>query len=200
MNVDLFIGIDAGKSNGGIAWYGNKKSKAIKIPQGEKAIQQSIKGLTELSGTKVCAIEKLSLRQTDFMQGRFVNMETMIRNHQTLIDCLVFYGIPYFDVHPKTWQSYLKLKKEYEEGINYKELYTLMINKNANIKRINKINYEIKKARKNRYKQYSQKLYPDFKQTDWSADAFCLVTFLRYKQMREPEYFDEINYINSFLI
>ncbi len=199
MNKSIFIGIDCGKSNGGIAWYLDKKSKAIKIPQGEQAIQQAIKGLTELQGQKVAAIEQLSLRQTDFMQGRFKNMEAMIRNHQTLIDCLVFYDIPYFNVHPRTWQTYLRLEKEHEEGIDYKQYYNLMINKKANQGKIDKINYQIKQARKNRYKAYSQKLYPDFKQTNWSADAFCLVTFLRYKQMREPEYFDDIKINNNFL-
>ena len=199
MDKLIFIGIDPGKSNGGIAWYSEKKSKATKMPDGEQAIQQAIKGLIELQGHKVAAIEQLSLRQNDFMHGKFKNMETMIRNHQTLINCLIFYDIPYFDVHPSTWQSYLRLKREYEDGIDYKQYYTLMINKKSNQGKIDKINYQIKQARKNRYKAYSQKLYPDFKQTNWSADAFCLVTFLRYKQMREPEYFDSIKINNNFL-
>lgn len=202
MKFDIFIGIDPGNSNGGIAWFNTSelRSKAVKMPKTEIGIGQVFKGISELKGKKFAAVEGISLRPTDFLQGKFKNMETLIRNHQSIIDFLIVNNIPHKLVYPKEWQTALRLKKDREEGIDYKEYYRLMVNKKANKEKLSKFNYEIKKARKNRYKDYAKKYFPDFRQTDWSADAFCLINFLRLKQMRDESYFDLENINNNFLI
>lgn len=199
MKVDIYIGLDSGKSNGGIVWWDGKHSGGVKMPEAIEDIHQAFIGIAELKGNKFAVLEGIRLRSTDFMGGKFKNMELLVRNNQTLIDCLIFYCIPYKIVYPTDWQTYLRLKKQCEEGIDYTNLGLLKKAGKKHKKEIDKINYHIKQTRKKRYKAYAQKYFPDMKQTDWSADAFCLVNYIRLKQMREPDWFSDAEIKNISL-
>mgnify|MGYP000030047758 FL=1 len=68
--------------------------------------------------------------------------------------------IPYIQVHPMTWQSTLKLRKQDEE----------------------------KTERKNRYKRAAQHYYPTIKATLWNADALLIMHAGRLKLQNDPDW------------
>ena len=137
LDFDCIIGCDPG-ANGGIAvWRPNQNVKTIRMP---KDLQE--------------------LRADDIKDnpGKAFRIQQLLMNFQKLKDFIEVEGVPYVLVHPISWQSYLKLRKQTED----------------------------KTERKNRYKEAAQHYYPEIKATLWNADAVLLMHFGRLKKQKEP--------------
>jgi hypothetical protein len=161
-NYDCIIGIDPG-SNGGIAiWRQGSPIKTVKMPKSLIDIRdlfQYIKGITL---APIVFIEKVQLRSDDISDnpGKAFRIQQLLMSYQQLKDYIAVEDIPYVQVHPMSWQSYLKLRKQKED----------------------------KTERKNRYKEAAGYYYPGTKPTLWNADALLIMHFGRLKCRNEPQW------------
>lgn len=162
LNFDCIIGIDPG-SNGGIAvWRPNLKVQTIKMPENLMDLREYLQYIKTVVKNPIIFLEKVQLRSDDVKDnpGKAFRIQQLLMSLQQLKDYIAVEGIPYILVHPISWQSYLKLKKQNES----------------------------KTERKNRYKAAAAYYYPDVKPTLWNADAILLMHFGRLKQHKEPDW------------
>lgn len=159
---DCIIGVDPG-SNGGIAvWRENQGIQTIKMPKDIMSLREYWQYIKSVSKNPIIFLEKVQLRSDDIKDnpGKAFRIQQLLMSFQRLRDCIDVEGIPYCLVHPISWQSYLKLRKQKED----------------------------KTERKNRYKDAAAYYYPGVKTTLWNADAILLMHFGRLKQQKEPEW------------
>ena len=162
------IGIDPG-SSGGITYSKVEDNKllevptVIKMPKTFEDMNNSFLSLTEDLDRCLCFIEKVNIRPSDMQGGKAFAMMKMMKNYERLKDALRLNNIGFIEVHPSTWQSYLKLK-------------------------LPKGTVEIKKDRKNRYKLVAQAQYPDIRVTLTNCDALLLLSFGMKKLQQDREY------------
>lgn len=160
LNFDCIIGIDPG-ANGGIAtWRPNQNVKTIRMPKDLQELREYLQYIKSISKSPIIFLEKVQLRADDIKDnpGKAFRIQQLLMNFQKLKDFIEVEGVPYVLVHPISWQSYLKLRKQTEE----------------------------KTERKNRYKEAAQHYYPEVKATLWNADAVLLMHFGRLKKQKEP--------------
>lgn len=158
MKIDAVIGVDPG-ANGGLAvWRPNHKTEVIKMPKDLTALRDYIEHMKGIC-TPLVFVEKLSIRPDDVVadgsgvnMGKLYRIQTMMQNFEQLKSVFEMSDVPYIMVHPMKWQSALKLRIPKEE----------------------------KAQRKNRFKEVAGRLYPDVKQTLWSADAILIMHFGRW--------------------
>lgn len=162
INFDAILGIDPG-SNGGIAvWRPNQNVKTIKMPKNLMDLREYLQYIKTVSKNPIVFIEKVQLRSDDISDnpGKAFRIQQLLMSYQQLKDYIAVEDIPYVQVHPMSWQSYLKLRKQKED----------------------------KKERKNRYKEAAAHYYPDIKPTLWNADALLIMHFGRLKCRNEPKW------------
>lgn len=96
-------------------------------------------------------LEKLSIRPDDMSFGKAARVQTMLGDYERLKTGLEVYQIPYVMVHPMKWQkgACVRLQGVHEE----------------------------KAARKKRYKEAAERLYPNIRVTLWNADALLILRF-----------------------
>lgn len=96
-------------------------------------------------------LEKICIRPDDMSFGKASRVQKMLANYERLKGSLELNGIPYVMVHPMTWQkgAGLRLQGAHEE----------------------------KQARKRRYREAAEKLYPNIRVTLWNADALLILRF-----------------------
>lgn len=151
MKIDCIIGIDPGASGGITVWRPNAKEISVKIPKDISDFRDFMMHYKEISNPLIF-IEKVQMHKSDAQGGKTFGIEKLIRNVEQLRTVLAVLDIPFVPVHPMTWQSRLNLRRGVEE----------------------------KSQRKKRYKEHSQKLYPDLKSTMWNCDATLLMHFGRF--------------------
>lgn len=169
MKIDAIIGVDPG-ANGGLAvWRPNHRTEVIKMPKDLTALRDYIEHMKEIC-TPLVFVEKLSIRPDDVVaDGSGVNMsklyriQTMMQNFEQLKSVFEISDIPYIMVYPMKWQSALKLRIPKEE----------------------------KAQRKNRFKEVAGRLYPEVKQTLWSADATLIMHFGRWVLVNDKKWVKE---------
>jgi len=176
MSFNLIIGIDPGAS-GGITYYKNKRYNPVSIKNTIKytnsdgkikerskidydKIKQYLTHIKEL-GSPICFIEKVSLWSKDSSSFKFMRQEKMLRVHQTLLNILADLDIPYVEVHPRTWQVYLRL--------------------------VHKFKVETITERKNRYKVYAG-IVGNCHVTHDTADSLLICEFGRRKLIQDSIY------------
>lgn len=163
INYDAVLGIDPG-SNGGIAvWKSNDpKIETIKMPENLADLRAYIQHIKSIRKKPIIFIEKVQLRSDDVNQnpGKAFRIQQLLISFQKLKDYIEVEGVPFVEVHPITWQKFLKLRKEKEE----------------------------KKDRKNRYKAAAGHYYPTVKPALWNADAILIMHFGRLKLRNEPSW------------
>lgn len=161
-NFDAVIGVDPG-ANGGIALYrpGNNV-KVIRMPKNIADIREFLQYVKEIAKQPIIFIEKVQLRSDDVNAnpGKAFRIQQLLSAFQQLKDYFEIEDIPYIQVHPMTWQSTLKLRKQGEE----------------------------KTERKNRYKRAAQHYYPIIKATLWNADALLIMHAGRLKLQNDPDW------------
>ena len=162
LDFDCIIGIDPG-ANGGISvWRPNQNVKTIKMPKDLQELREYLQYIKSISRKPIVFLEKMQLRADDIKEnrGKAFRIQQLLMNYQRLKDFIEVEGIPYVLVHPISWQSYLKLRKQSEE----------------------------KTERKNRYKEAAKHYYPEITPTLWNADAVLLMHFGRLKRQKEPQW------------
>ena len=155
---ELFC-IDPGKG-GAIAKYeSGKRIEVINMPEFEKLCDYFDCQLT-ICKNPLIIIEKVQVRPGDEVGGKQFAIEKMLRQYTELITVIKTRKIPYIEVHPISWQSYLKIK----------------------------IGGEERNVRKRRYCDISKDLYPALKVTLKNCDALLLIEFARRKLKYEKQW------------
>lgn len=150
MKIDCIIGIDPG-SNGGITvWRPNNKEVAVKNPKDVNDLKAFLSHYKDVSDP-IIFLEKVQFHKGDAEAGKTFGIEKLVKNFEQIKTVAEVLEIPFILVHPMTWQTELKLRLTREE----------------------------KAARKKRYKEISQKYYPDLKATMWNCDATLIMHFGR---------------------
>ena len=189
LECDLIIAIDPGISNGGMVdWRGNA-IEAVKCPSEPQDIMKRMKYLFEIRQHPIGIIERVGhFGGSKDSGGKKFNIDKLARHAERLKSGFSFAEIPYVQVSPVEWQKVLNLKKDQEDGIDYSEYAKLKKNPILNKDRIAKIEYYIKKARKDRYKVAAQHYYPQIKATNWNCDAILLIELMRRKLKFDPQW------------
>lgn len=157
MRVDCIIGIDTGMAGGLSIWRPNHPLKANKMPKELMDLKDYFQHIKETCESPIIFLEKVQLRHDDLSGGKAFNIQKMLKNYERLKTIIEYSGIPFVQVHPMSWQSYLNIRKKGEE----------------------------KSERKNRYKETAQSWYPEIKATLWNCDATLIVHFGRKKLMND---------------
>lgn len=164
LNITAVIAVDPGQSNGGIAVYipsnpAATRVKVVKMPKDIADLKEFFAYYAE-NYKPLVFIEKLSVRPDDVRvqdekaaMGKLYRIQKMMANFEHLKAIIEAAGIPYIMTHPLSWQTKLKLRLK---GVQ-----------------------EEKSARKRRYEEAAQSLYPAIKVTLWNADALLLLRFGR---------------------
>lgn len=162
MEFDCVIGVDPG-SNGGIAiWRQDKPLQVVKMPKDLSELRGYLQYLKEITKRQIIFIEKVQLRADDIKDnpGKAFRIQQLLMAFQKLKDYIEVEGIPYVMIHPISWQTTLKLRKQ-AEG---------------------------KTERKNRYKEAAEYYYPGLKATLWNADAVLILHAGRVKLKNDPNW------------
>lgn len=164
IKINALIGIDPGAA-GGIAVYvpsnpASTKVKVAKMPKDMAELRDFFAYYAE-NYRPLVFLEKLSIRPDDITTeggsanlGKLYRVQKMMANFEHLKALVETSGIPYVMVHPCQWQSRLKL-------------------------RLNGV-HEEKAARKRRFAETAQSLYPSIRVTLWNADALLILHFARF--------------------
>lgn len=154
------IGIDPGKTGAITHIKLDDKGQAIGLPVVVKMPDYNdlndyirLIGSNDIERT-LCFIEKLSFRPGDMGGGKAFMIEKMMKNYNYLTAALVANKIGFIEVHPRTWQSQLKLTLPRAEA-----------------------KLETKTIRKNRYKDFAQQQFTTVKCTLWNCDALLIMYF-----------------------
>lgn len=171
LKIDCIIGIDPGATGGIAMWRPNSEVVTIKMPKELMDLRDWLEYVKTISESPLVFIEKVQMRPDDILpaetpdehranMGKAYRIQIMLQNFQRLKDILEFSDVPYIQVHPMSWQSFLHVRKKGED----------------------------KKDRKNRYKKYATENYPSIKVNLWNADALLLMHFGRLKKTAEPHW------------
>lgn len=169
LKIDCIIGIDPGAMGGLAMWRPNGDVKTIKMPGELMDLRQWFEYIKTISESPIVFIEKVQMRPDDILEasspdehranmGKAYRIQTMLANFEKLKNILEHLGIPFVQVHPMTWQSFLHLRVKGEE----------------------------KPARKKRYQKAAAGYYPTVKATLWNSDSLLLMHFGRMKKLTDP--------------
>lgn len=168
MKNKTIIGIDPGSSNGGIAvWKNMKPVRVAKMPKNEDIdqLRDYLQDVKENDPNCIVFIEKVQMFGSDATDnpGKAYRIKVMLANYERIIALLIFLRIEYVEVYPISWQTTLGLKKKGQS----------------------------KKDKKNSFKEYAQRCFPEIKVTLRTSDALCLVNFALQKDDIKPEWIQE---------
>ena len=176
MNYDKVIGIDVGLS-GGIAVFWKDQIETVRMPSYQKTLKSGKKrNLTDVLQIKqILEQQKEGYNPIIFIElvqgwlsdasdnaGKAFQIQKMLANYEALKAVITVTDIPFVEVRPQDWQSYLNLK----------------------------LKGESKKNRKKRYIRFAKSKYftPVFA---WNGDALCIVEFGRRKLQHDPAWVKE---------
>jgi len=160
------VTIDPGAS-GGIAFITKGKTQAVAMPSDVHKMQEYLQYIKETYPNVVVFIEKVqAFIKDDDSPGKKFAINKMLANYEQILTVVKLTGFKYVEVFPNTWQSTLGLK-------------------------IEKQRQETKTQRKNRYKQYAQKKFPELKVNLKTCDALCLIRFALVKIEYDIEWIRE---------
>lgn len=146
------VAIDPGTSNGGIAYYVDGITTTIRNPKNDdvKKLYSFLKSVKDDHPDVIVFIEAVNMFVEDSSEqnkGKQFRIMEMVKNRHGIEVACMILSIPYILVYPRSWQSKIK----------------------------NNINKEIEK--KNAYKKYAQKCFPEINVTLWNSDALCILQF-----------------------
>ncbi len=163
LKIDCIVGIDPGAAGGIAIVRPNCKTEVKKMPKDLMELKGYFEYLKSICESPVVFIEKVQLHHGDMnsdVPGKAFNIQKMLQGFEKLKAIIEVCEIPFVQVHPMSWQSYLKVRKKGEE----------------------------KQARKNRYKKVAQSYFPEVKTTLWNSDALLLALFGSKKKQQDPEW------------
>ena len=154
------LGIDPGKT-GGIAIKFNGKYKVYKMPDSLVKIDDLLKHYNEVSDSMLVIIEQIRLHRTENM-AIASRMQKLFENYNQIKTLLEMNQIPFAEVSPRSWQSFLGL----------------------NIKRIKAMKpHEKKRA----YRDFAQAWWPEKLSID-VADSVCLLIYGERNLKYNPDF------------
>lgn len=169
----IIIAIDPGK-NGSITHLKIKDGQpvheptTVKMPTEFGDMNRYFKEITEGFGRCICFIEKVGMNPADMVGGRAFGIQKLLKNFEFLKAAMTENKIGFIQVHPRTWQSQLKLVLPRPEA--KKESGT---------------------ERKNRYKRRAEQYFPANKIYLWNSDALLILAFGVMKLKNDPQYIRE---------
>ncbi len=187
IKCDMIIAVDPGISNGGIADYRDNRVDAVHAPAEAQDILKRFQYLSEISENPLGIIEKVGHFVGEGSAKKF-GIDKLARHAERLKSAFTFLNIPYVQVAALEWQKVLSLRMSQEDGIDYVKYKLLKKHPVLNAHELQKYDYEIKKARKNRYKAAAQIYYPQMKATNWNCDALLLIELMRRKLQFDPQW------------
>lgn len=157
------VGIDPGAS-GSIAHYKNGVAVAVNMPKTTDELNEYFSLLREGNEDIIVFLEKVNhFTSDDTDPGKKFAIQKMVNNYVQLKTLLSVNKLPYCEVHAATWQSQLLPRFKGEE----------------------------KSARKKRYLEHAQKLYPEVKVTLSKSDALCIMRFGMERLVDNPKWVQE---------
>lgn len=167
MKFDRFIGIDPGK--GGAIAHINKDNRAdvVSMPGTVEEMEIYFGYLKDISECPIACVEKVNLWRSDQNEGKLFGIEKLTRNLVEITTALRILRIPFIQVYPIQWQSYLNLRIKTNQD---KEKLVKDYDKKVFLKGV------------------AQEKYPYIKATLTNCDALLIMHFLGLKAQREPEW------------
>lgn len=173
-DFDCIIGVDPG-AMGGIAIHLVDPEfgyvNTMKMPKDMAGLHDFFAYYGKTYKT-IVFVEKLNVRRDDVFvrgdraaMGKLYRIQKLMANYEYLKALIETAGIPYVLVHPGKWTAYLGLRLVQKNGPK-----------------------ETKQERKNRYKEFAQRNYPDIKVTLWNADALNILHFGRKLLVDDPNW------------
>ena len=161
MIFDRYIGIDPGKG-GAIASIAKDDIKpvAVSMPKSVEDMSEYLKYLKSISECPIACIEKVSLWRGDADLGKAFGIEKLTANFKELTTILMLTKIPFIQVYPIQWQTYLRATKKGES----------------------------RDDRKRRLKELAIQKWPTNKITLINADSLLIMEFLGLKCQRELDW------------
>lgn len=163
IKINCVIGVDPGAGGGLAVFIPGQMTKAVKMPKDITDLRDFFAYYRE-NYKPIVFLEKLSVRPDDIRadgdkpnMGKLYRIQKLMANYEHLKAIIETTGLPYIMVHPGKWSAYLGLR----------------------IKRNPYLPKETKQERKERYKDYAQKCYPEIRATLWNADALNIMHFGR---------------------
>ena len=167
------IGIDPGKSNGGISVLIGNNVANYHVPATFKEMVVLFREIVEKTEDQVAFLEVVNMFGVDTKQpGRLMRMMALFSNYRDLQNALTICNIDIVPVYPNSWQSYMNLRSAKNED---------------------------SAVRKKRYKSAAQNMFPRTKVTLWNADALILVKFGVKKLANDREWINKYLIINQNL-
>jgi hypothetical protein len=108
MKADCLLTIDPGKT-GAIAIKFNGKYVVHKMPADLMKIDELLKFYKGNSGSMLVILEQIRLHRTDDM-AKASRMQKLFEQYAELKTLLTMNGIPFTEVSPRSWQSFLGLR------------------------------------------------------------------------------------------
>jgi len=143
------IGIDPGKG-GGIAIIKKGRAYAVSMPATLPQLNEYLKDIRNNNDEIIAFVEKVQIFDSDDKEdGKKYGIKKMLDQFAELKSCLVFHNIPFVEVAPITWQSELCLTSK----------------------------GDTKAVRKNKYKLFAGRTFPDAKVNLNTSDALCISYF-----------------------
>lgn len=161
MKFDRYIGIDAGKSGAIAHISASSYPTVVSMPGTVDDLNEYFSYVKSISECPLACIEKVNVWRTDAEQGKSFGIEKMLRNFNELTTVLRIVKIPFIQIFPVQWQSYLGLRFP---------------------------SHEERADRKRRLKDIASVRFPSVNVTLTNADALLIMQYLAYKNQREPEW------------
>lgn len=170
MKNKTVITIDPGAS-GGIALWAKGMNKCYTMPGSVVEMAEFFAYIKETYGgesTIYVFIEKVqAYSKGDDAPGKKFGINKMLKNYNQLLTVIQLAGLQFIEVYPVSWQSTLGLKFKNVEKMPFPKF---------------------KAFRKNKYKEFAQKSFPELKVTLKTADALCLLSFAFIKFANDTDW------------
>ena len=154
---ELFT-VDPGKSNGCILKYHPADGIELnKMPETFEDLVDYFRYQQEICSVPMIFLEIVSLRKDDTGKKAF-RIQKMLNHYSELKSAIKLSGIPWIELHPRTWQTYLRIQIQGED-------------------------YD---TRKTRFRDIATGWYPLEKVAKWNADALLILRFAQKKLDHDP--------------
>lgn len=156
MDKTTLIAIDTGSNGGIVIWKKDRLENVIKMPKNLSDLKTYFDYIKENNDKVIVFIEKVQMFLSDedaSNVGKQYRVQKLLANYNQIKSLVTFYGFPYCEVYPISWQSGL--------GFTTKGLDST--------------------TRKNLYKKYAEQNFPSADVTLWNSDALCILKFGMFK-------------------
>lgn len=151
-SIEQIITIDPGKGGAIAVWSPQNGTEVHKMPETVIDIYELLISYQTMNKRTLVVIEKVQSWKSDLSQGgKNFGIEKMVENFVELRSAIIISGLPWLHVFPAQWQDGLHFRNKGKE----------------------------KHERKNDYKQFAMRHFPDIRATLVNSDALCIMEFVR---------------------